>query len=253
MKRNLWLSLALFSLSALTPITRADSHLEPVIETQKKALDSASLTHKKIETIDDNTDVLIQEFHNVLRETALTSKYNQNLSDQIAEQEKQKQRLIEQRASLARTRQQLIPQMGNMIDVLDQFITNDVPFLWDERQARIQEIKKLQGNPTLDTSDKFRRILEAYQIETEYGSTIESWQAPLPFSDSPTLMTQLRIGRLALYYLTPDQQQGGMWNSQSKSWIVLSDEGIRQVSNAIKLAEQQISPQLLSLPVYRAD
>ena len=66
-------------------------------------------------------------------------------------------------------------------------------------------------------------------------------------------MHQLRIGRLALYYLTPDQQQGGMWNKQSRTWQPLNEEALQEVSTAIKLAEQQISPQLLSLPVYRAN
>lgn len=243
----------LLSLIAVTSVTHAESHLEPVMKSQTRAMNSAIETHAKIEAIDDETDALLQEYQNLLRESALTKKYNQNLSAQVQEQEKQKQQLTEQRAALAKVRQQLVPQMENMIDVLEQFVANDMPFLWQERQARVKELQKLLSNPTLDTSNKFRRILEAYQIETEYGSTIESWEAPLPFSNSPTLMHQLRIGRLALYYLTPDQQQGGMWNKQSRTWQPLNKEALQEVSTAIKLAEQQISPQLLSLPVYRAN
>lgn len=221
-------------------------------EIMSMQLDSHQLSinaQDKVDQLDDHTALALQEFQNILREIELTQKYNQNLAAQISHQENQLKTIMEQRVSLVQVRKKLDPTMNNMITVLNDFVAEDVPFLWQERQLRIKALKATKNNPDITISEKIRRILEAYQIEVSYGYDIESWQEPLPHGKSTQLVTLLRIGRVALYYLTPDKQEGGVWDQQNRVWLTLPNSDINNVITAMKVANSEASPQLLSLPV----
>jgi len=220
-----------------------------LIKIQLNSQNSSVDTQDKVDKIDDQTALALQAFQNTLRETVLTEKYNQNLSTQIKHQQQQLNTLMEQRISLVQVRQKLDPMMNNMITVLNDFIAADVPFLWQERQLRIDALKIIKNNPEITINEKIRRILEAYQIEVSYGYDIESWQESLPYNESKQLVSLLRIGRLALYYVTPDKQSGGVWDQKNRQWLPLKDSDMAKVMTAIKVANNNASPQLLSLPV----
>src|SRR3546814_3064625 len=65
-----------------------------------------------------------------------------------------------------------MPLMLRMTDSLEKFVALDLPFLHNERQARIDNLKQALGDPQVNAGEKFRRILEAYQIEVDYGRTL---------------------------------------------------------------------------------
>jgi hypothetical protein len=98
-------------------------------------------------------------------------------------------------------------------------------------------------------SEKYRRILEAYQVETEYGRTIEAYQGDMTMADNTRTVDFLRIGRVSLYYLTLDGQEVGMWDKKSKQWIQLDNSYRQSVDQALKVASKQLPPDLLVLPV----
>ena len=68
----------------------------------------------------------------------------------------------------------LLPLLLRMIKVLEEFVLLDAPFLKEERIARVELIKNMMDRPDVSLSDKYRHIMEAYQIEMEYGRTIKT-------------------------------------------------------------------------------
>ena len=51
----------------------------------------------------------------------------------------------------------------------------DIPFLLDERMSRVKDLDDLIIRADVTTAEKFRKIFEAYQLEAEFGKTIESY------------------------------------------------------------------------------
>jgi Protein of unknown function (DUF3450) len=147
------------------------------------------------------------------------------------------------------TQQSVLPLMQRMIDTLDKFVQLDVPFLLEERTKRVAGLKQMMDRADVSSSEKYRRILEAYQIETEYGRTIEAYDGKLGDGDQAKSVEFLRVGRVALLYQTPDGKETGYWDADQKKWVVDNDyaSGTRQ---AIRVAKKEGAPDLLWIPVH---
>jgi hypothetical protein len=141
---------------------------------------------------------------------------------------------------------QVLPLMLRMIDSLETFISLDVPFLQDERRERLEKLQQLMSRSDVTVAEKARRVFEAYQIENEYGRTIESYTAKLELEGASYDAEFLRIGRLGLLYRTVGSNQVGYWNSNSQSWQPLDrTPWNRMIEQGLKVARQEIAPQLI--------
>jgi hypothetical protein len=144
--------------------------------------------------------------------------------------------------------------MLKMVDGIDQFVELDVPFLIEERRNRINNLKKLMQRADASPAEKFRKVLEAYQIENEYGRTIEGIRGSVNTEDGKQLTVDfLRIGRVALYYKTLDDSKIARWNNNTKSWEDIDTGFISPVKQALSIAREQAAPDLLLLPLDAAE
>jgi hypothetical protein len=145
--------------------------------------------------------------------------------------------------------QGIIPLMANMIDTLDQFLGLDIPFNLDERQNRIDTLRSNMDDSELTISEKFRQIMSAYQIETGFGKDTEATVGNLPLNGEVREVNFLRVGRILLAYQTPDRQETGFWNKNTRRWEVLGDEYRKPITAGLRIASKQAAPDLLMLPV----
>ena len=60
-----------------------------------------------------------------------------------------------------------------------------------------------------------------------------------------------RLGRLSLFFQTPDNQRCGWYNPSEKRWQLLPDEYNQAVTAAIDIAEKRRSVRILNLPLGR--
>ena len=97
------------------------------------------------------------------------------------------------------------------------------------------------------TSEKYRRIMEAYQGELEYGRTTESYPAPLPTSGQT--VDFLRVGRTLLVYQTSDQETTGWFNPTSRVFEQIPERFRLEVKEGISIAKNEKAPNLVVLPV----
>ena len=103
--------------------------------------------------------------------------------------------------------------------------------------------------PGLSISARFRLLLEAYQLEQDYGLNIEAWRGPLQLQDEQLSVEYLRIGRIALYYQSLDGKNSGYWDTASQTWHTLAAQYNQPIAAAMRVAKNQSAPQLLSLPM----
>ncbi|MDT8371832.1 MAG: DUF3450 domain-containing protein [Gammaproteobacteria bacterium] len=249
--RNKWGKLYWFGalLVVLLPIMSSADTLEQAISTQVETDIAAQKSQQQIDTLSDETQQMLAEYRDVLRQTDSLHAYNDQLDKLVVSQKKELNSIDLQLRNIESTQREIVPLMLNMIDVMAQFVALDIPFLPEERHARVVQLQTLMERADVTISEKYRRILEAYQVETEYGRTIEAYQGEMTMADNTRTVDFVRIGRVSLYYLTLDGQEVGMWDKKSQQWVQLDNSYRQSVDQALKVASKQLPPDLLVLPV----
>jgi hypothetical protein len=172
------------------------------------------------------------------------------LDAQLASQREEVALLERSITDVAVIERQILPLMTRMIDSLDQFIELDMPFLLEERRQRVARLRALLGRSDVTVAEKSRRVFEAYQIENEFGRTIESYTGKLDLGDATYDAEFLRIGRLGLLYSTVGADRTGYWDTDAREWRDLpGSPWSRLVANGTRVARQEIAPQLVSIPL----
>lgn len=210
---------------------------------------AAQASQHTIENLDDSTLQMLDGYRTAIVQSANLARYNQQMRELVEAQNKELTGYEQQLKDLEQTEASVAPQMQRMLDVLAEFIAADVPFLPHERRDRLESLQELLPRADVSLAEKYRRILEAYQIESDYGYTLEAWRDNLQRDGKTLSVDFLRIGRVMLYYQTPDGQETGWWNPQAKQWQVLDGSERRPVTYAIAVARQQKPADWLQLPV----
>lgn len=152
-------------------------------------------------------------------------------------------------SEISNTENSLIPMILNLIDWLDQHVKSDLPFYSNERLERIEQLKINAVNPDMSISQLYHSVLEAYQIENEYGYSIDTYKHKINLNEKEIEAQLLRVGRIALYYLSLDASHGGYWSLSNKQWKTVDASALKQISQGIKVASKQTPPSLLALPL----
>ncbi len=205
----------------------------------------------KVDTLFEQNEKLLSEYKRTLQKIENTKIYNEQLKKLLINQGEEKISLKEQIDSIKETNEGVVPFMLEMLSTLDQMVASDTPFLPEERAKRVEDLKKMMNRADVSTSEKFRRILEAYQVENEYGRTLEAYRGKLKSTKNDMTVDFLRVGRLALIYQTLDQEKQGIWDKKTKSWVELDDDYRRSILDGLKVARKQMAPELLTLPMKK--
>ncbi len=236
----------------LAPIaSKADTTtLKNAVDAQLKSEVAAKKSQQRIDALDDESRQMLAEYRAVLRQTESLKAYNDQLDKLVISQKDELVSIDAQLENIETTQREIVPLMLNMIQVMAQFVELDMPFLPEERQNRIEQLQLLMERADVSLAEKYRRILEAYQVETEYGRTIEAYQDELTVDGNSRTVEFLRIGRIGLYYLSLDGKEVGHWNN---GWEELDSENRKAVEKGLKIAKKQLPPDLLVLPMQAAE
>lgn len=239
-------------LAITLPLTAGAGALDEAIDTQVNTDAAAQQSQEKIDNLADETTDMLAEYRDVLRQTQSLKAYNDQLEQLVNSQQEELESIKLQLKNIETTQRDIVPLMNKMIEVLEQFVALDIPFLQEERHNRLVSLKTMMGRADVSLSEKYRRIMEAYQVETEYGRTIEAYQAELPKDGDSRTVDFLRIGRVSLYYLTLDGMEAGVWDNDKQQWVTLSDDYLQPIADGLKVARKQLPPDLMVLPVKSA-
>jgi len=225
------------------------SKLDDAIGAAVTAQSGGAKSQQSIEKMNDATMALLDKYRAVTTRVDALEAYSAQLKELLVSQEGELSSLEGQIAGVTTTGREMVPLMQDMLDALEQFVELDVPFLETERSGRLKQLKAMMVRADVTHSEKFRRILEAYQIENEYGRTIETYQAELAKQGNPRTVQFLRVGRVVLVYQTLDGLESGVWNQSTGSFDILPAEYSRAITKGMRIARKQAPPDLLRLPL----
>ena len=223
--------------------------LEAVIGVRTEGNDDAKAVQERIDTISDQTDDLLSQYRTVLKQIDSIHLYNRQMRDLLAAQEAEIASLLDQVDRVQSVGRSVTPLMLRMLDAIEKFVELDVPFLIDERSERMASLHEMMGRADVTTAEKFRQIMEAYQIENEYGRTIEAYRATLDIDGRETTVDFLRFGRIALVYQSLDESLSGRWDQESRSWVPLDSSHRSSIRQGLRIARKQTAPDLIRLPL----
>lgn len=203
---------------------------------------------RKIDAADEATREALRELRATEREAQRLQAYNAELAPMLEQQQatiERRERALDQ---LSVTREVLPVLMRDMVERLRQWIETDLPFLRDERLARVESLERMLVDASLSPAEKLDRLLSVWRTELSYGREIDAWRGALV--GSPDRQVEyLRLGRVGFYYLTPDGDEGGVWKAASGGWQPLNEAQLAEVSKGLRIAREQRAPELLALPV----
>lgn len=227
--------------------------VDDVLEADAKRLQLAQASQERINEQVDGTRTLTDQYRAINKEIDGLKVYNRLMTAQVQGQEATLEDIKISMDQVDVINRQIFPLMERMIDGLDQSIALDIPFLKEERVNRIDGLKALMSRSDVSVAEKFRKVMEAYQIELDYGSSAEFYKQSLDLGSDYGVRdyNMLRVGRIGLYFQSDDSSITGIWDVNQNAWVV-DDEYRSEIRKGLRMARQLIAPELLLIPVQAA-
>ncbi|MBV7439317.1 DUF3450 domain-containing protein [Aeromonas sp. sif2416] len=242
--KKLW-GLALLPLAAHF-VASADELVAPAL---KNSIAAGKASQQRVEKAADAAVSARMELQNAQLQLRDLEAYNRYMQSLVADQQNELGKLSSQLAAVEQTRQGLIPLMLQMQAELEQLVQEDIPLRKDDRLARIEQLKLTMARADVSEAEKFRQLLQAYQIEAEYGSRMDAYPAQLELDGAERRVDVLALGRVSLLAMTADRSQAWRWSAESKKWLALDSQWLEPIAEALDMAADKRVPQLLHVPL----
>jgi len=227
--------------------------VDQVLQADQRRLNLAQQSQERINTVVQGTRSLEDQYRAINKEIDGLKVYNRLMNAQVEGQMATLEDIGLSMDQVDVINRQIFPLMERMIDGLDQSVKVDVPFLMDERTERVDNLKAIMSRSDVSVAEKFRKVMEAYQIENDYGTTIEDYKQSLTLEGEGTrAFNMLRIGRIGLFFQSDDTQITGRWNNVDRRWDI-DNSARNEVRKGLRVARQLVAPELINVPVSAAE
>jgi hypothetical protein len=226
------------------------STLDSILKVGESKNQAAKKSQAKIDRLADETRDLLSDYKTVVKQVDGLKVYNARLQRQIENQTKRVTKIEDSISQVTIIQRQMTPLVIRMIDGLEQFVELDVPFAQEERMQRIGFLRTSLDRADVSVAEKFRGVLEAYNIELQYGRGMDTYRDSIELGGAQREVDFLRVGRIALVYQTTDGTISGAWDKGAGAWVDLpSGEYDAAIRKGIRIAKKQATIELLNMPV----
>ncbi len=170
----------------------------------------------------------------------------------------------------------VVPMIEKMAAGIDREFKADYPFEFDARAFRIDKLKELVADETASVGDKYRKALNVYQIEVNYGQGMEAYKGnhPIPENrvnregddrfekdgngdlklDKNNMQievfdgTFLRYGRTSFIYMGNSGGDAMRYDLAERKWVPLKGD-LSAVRRAVRISKGEVAPGVVMAPV----
>ena len=226
--------------------------LEEVLGVRSSTTVDGAKSQAKIDELTEQTRDLLTQYKQVMKVVDGLRVYNEQQRRLISNQEKELAELEQSIDNVTVIERQIGPLIERMIENLEKFVDLDIPFLINERRERIDFLKDTLDRADVSVAEKFSQVLQAYQVENTYGTTIEAYTDTIELDGKSRQVDMLKWGRVALVFQTPDAETTGVWDNNARNWVILGDEFRTGVRDGLRIARKTQTADLVRLPVPAA-
>jgi hypothetical protein len=232
----------------------AASEMELVLEVGRDNTELSAQSQSKIDATESATDKLINEFKVVSKQVEGLKLYNAQKRIQIQAQLDLMDQYDEQLIQVVVMQRQVPPLAQRMLEGLEKYVNLDTPFHIEERKQRLDLVRASLSNPKVTASEQVRQILEAYNIEAEYGRKLDAYDETIVLDGQEVVVNILRVGRLGMFFQSKDERKTGYYDTETSSWEELGGGYRVTVRDGIRMANKLAPMDIMMLPiVYRGD
>lgn len=240
---------ALCLLSILSAGEVYSASLDDVLGVRSSTTVDGAKSQAKIDQVSEQTRDLLQQYKQVMKVVDGLRIYNQQQRRLISNQEDELTELAQSIDNVTVIERQIGPLIQRMIENLDKFVELDIPFLMAERRDRIEFLKDTLDRADVSVAEKFSQVLQAYQVENTYGTTIEAYTDVIELDGKTRQVDMLKWGRVSLVFQTPDAEVTGVWDNTARNWVILGDDFRRGVRDGLRIARKTQTADLVRIPV----
>lgn len=244
-----YLLVAGLSMTSVAAFANQQATLQKSQNVETQITKNAANSQKKISASSDKAMQLEADIAALQQEVKNLEVYNTHLEGLITSQEGELEGFDTQLSQIDDTRQAIVPLMYEMLEGLEKLNAEDRPIRVDARANRLASLKDMMTQADISDAEKYRRILEAYQIEMDYGTKMGAYSGTIEFDGKPIVTEQLYLGRVSLVARSNDRQRYWAWNDNQNAWVEQDRSVGHQIDKAFDVAAKQASPSLLDLPV----
>ncbi len=234
----------------LTAAVSVADVLDSSVQTEQQSNQGTRQSQDRINNLATETEDLVAEYRRVLRETESLTVYNDQLEKVVNNQVSEMDAVNRQLDELQNTDQGVVPLLIDMIETLEKIVEADVPFQLEQRRDIVLNLQDTIYRADVTTSEKYRRVMEAYQREIDFGRNVFSYAGLLPGTERT--VNFIVVGRTLLIYQSLDGESAGWWNPSNRKWEELDSSYVTPVTHAVRMANNQEAFNLVKLPVPAA-
>lgn len=236
----------------------AQAQLRSALDTGEQATRQAERTQTRINQLDDERSEMVREYRTILQKTDAAKLYAAQQEKVVESQRRELESLNEQLGRVDEITAQMIPMMVTMIEDLKTFVAVDLPFKSAERQEALNGLDAIMERADIPPAEKYRLIIEAYQNEMQYGSTVDTWQQestldPNDPGSETTTVTMFQYGRVALLMMSADERTAYRFNRDTRQWDKVGGQYISDIKQAVKVVNKLTGEEVLYAPVSLFD
>lgn len=223
--------------------------VDEVLQADLQRLELAQESQERINEVVEGTRSLADDYRGINKEIDGLKVYNRLMTAQTNGQQATLDDIALSMEQVDVINRQIFPLMERMIDGLEQSIALDIPFLMAERDKRMADLKGILERSDVSVAEKFRKVMEAYQIEMDYGTSSEWYRESLNVDGAVREYNMFRVGRVGLYFQSDDTNITGWYNPESRVYELLGSDHRSEIRKGIRIARQLIAPELILVPM----
>jgi len=246
-------NLTLFVFTALISTSILADQIQPLLDVGEERQQSEKVSQSKIDTMDDDTSLIVNEYKTVSKQIEGLIVYNAQMKKQIQVQEERLREIDKTMKEAQIMQRQIPPFTRRLLAGIEKSIELDLPFHLADRKERIAFAKAAIDNPTVSPAEGLRQVLETFNVEMEYGRKIDSYKDTILVGEQQREVNVLRVGRLALIYQTSDENVTGAFDNRKKEWVELDGSYRNPTKKGLRIANKLATVDMLELPVQNPE
>ena len=227
--------------------------IQPLLDIGEQRQNSEQVSQTKIDSMDDDTSLIINEFKTVSKQIEGLRVYNAQMRKQIERQEERLKEIDKTMKEAQVMQRQIPPFTRRMLAGIEKSIELDMPFHLAERKERISFAKAAIDNPTVSPAEGLRQVLETFNVEMEYGRKLDSYKDTIEIEGQQREVNVLRVGRLALVYQSSDRSLTGAWDNKKQEWVPLDNSYRNPTRKGLRIANRLATVDMLELPIQNPE
>ncbi|MDA7746790.1 DUF3450 domain-containing protein [Psychromonas sp.] len=243
------LLIAMIVLSGSFHASLQASSLKQSAQVEKSIINNAQISQVVVDKSAEEMVQLQKEVDALNAEISNLEVYEGHLAALVESQNTELSGLYLQLNEITETRQSVIPLMYEMLDGLAVHIDNDMPIREQARKLRLNNLTALMTESGVSDAEKYRRILEAYQIELDYVNKLGTYTGLLNIDGAKRQVELLYLGHVSFIARSIDAQHYWVWKQSKNEWVALDEDNNSALNEAYLVANKTTIPSLLMLPL----